>query len=217
MIEPASQLEPQAELQPADVTPDTVLRRAAAGVHLLFVPDPKQPHWLLWGSEAAQSALAVLGEPGSQLVPTSTCSRVRGYRLPLLEGGVQLAALTQGELLQLPPSVAVWSLAAKLGLELVAREQLLPRVIKQGDQQVARWSVVLNQSQDAERFDALIQAFPVAAHAWPVSRPEGAADAEAAVLVWTASALLREFLDTFADHLLRTAQPRAPTPAAASW
>ncbi len=194
-------------MQPASATPEAALRRVAAGVHLLFVPDLKQPHWLLWGSEAGQSALAVLGEPGSHLVPDEALKlrRVRGYRLPLLEGGVQLATLTQAELLQLPPSVAVWSLAAKLGLELVAREQLLPRVVKQGEQQVARWSVVLNQAQDAERVAALAHAFPVAAHACPVGRPE--ADAEA-VLVWTASALLREFLDTFADQLLRTAQPR---------
>ncbi|MGE0116123.1 MAG: DEAD/DEAH box helicase [Steroidobacteraceae bacterium] len=201
---------------PADAvsTSDVETRPVTTGLHLLFVPDAEQAHWLLWGSEAAQSPLAVLGEPATRVIPDESCAektfklrRVRGYRLPLLEGGVQLAALTQTELSQLPPSVAVWSLAAKLGLELVAREQVLPRVIKHADRQVARWSVVLNLPHDAERVTALAQAFPVAAHALPLTRPD--AQADSTVLVWTASALLREFLDTLADQLLRAAQPRS--------
>ncbi len=208
MIEPDPEIAPSA-VPPLTTVPDAALRPVMAGVHLLFVPDPDQPHWLLWGSEAAHSPLAVLGEPGTQVIPDEAFKlrRVRGYRLPLLDGAVQLAALTQAELPQLPPSVAVWSLAAKLGLELVAREQVLPRVVKQAEQQVARWSVVLNLPQDAERVAALAQAFPVAAHALPMTRPVD--QAGATTLVWTASALLREFLDTFADRLLRVAQPRS--------
>lgn len=212
MIEPAETVPP---VEPSLASlPDAELRPVPAGVHLLFVPDVGQAHWLLWGSEAAQSPLAVLGEPATQVIPDESFSdqsfklrRVRGYRLPLLEGAVQLATLTQAELSLLPPSVAVWSLAAKLALELVAREQLVPRVFKQGEQQVARWSVVLTLPQDAARFTALTQAFPVAAHVLPLNRPD--ATAGSPVLVWTASALLREFLDTFADQLLRIAQPRS--------
>ncbi|MGC3982571.1 MAG: DEAD/DEAH box helicase [Steroidobacteraceae bacterium] len=221
MIEPASDTAQPAELPmvvdgPAEISagaPDAEPRPVMAGVHLLFIPDGVQSHWLLWGSEAAQSPLAVLGEPGTHIIPDEAFKlrRVRGYRLPLLEGAVQLAALTQGELPQLPPSVAVWSLAAKLGLELVAREQLLPRIVKQAEQQVARWTVVLNLPADAQRMAALAQAFPVAAHAVPLiptMAVQTAAEAGAPVMVWSAAALLREFLDTLADQLLRAAQPQ---------
>jgi len=237
MIEPPPEILPTTEA-PASlsaVMPEAAameLRPVLAGVHLVFVPngapETARAHWFLWGNEAAQSSLAVLGEPGTQVIPDDhfKVRRVRGYRLPLLEGAAQLATMTQVELINQPPSVAVWSLAAKLGLELVAREQMLPRVFKQAEQQVARWTVVLNLPHDAERFAALVAAFPVAAHACPVVRPD--ANADQSIKIWTASALLREFLDTFADQLLRAAQPRpktrkqiaAPpvqTPSAAPW
>jgi hypothetical protein len=212
MTESLSEAQPP-EAVPLASAPEDSLRPVLAGVHLLFVPDATQPHWLLWGSEAAHSPLAVLGEPSTRVIPDESFAeqgfklrRVRGYRLPLLDGAVQLAALTQAELSLLPPSLAVWSLAAKFGLELVAREQLVPRVVKQADEQVARWKVVLNLPHDAMRFGELAQAFPVAAHALPIGHV--GAPTDSAVLVWTARALLREFLDTFADHLLRAAQPR---------
>jgi superfamily II DNA or RNA helicase len=180
----------------------------SASVHLLFVPDAQRAHWLLWGSEAAQSPLAIFGEPTSRVLPDETLKlrRVRGYRLPLLEGVAQLAAIDQAELLQLPASVVVWVLATKLGLELVAREQLVPRVRKQEGVQVARWSVVLNQSQDMKRFEQLVRAFPVAAHALPLVSPTTAQLADPDLLIWNAASLLREFLDNLADQLVRAAQ-----------
>ncbi len=60
MIEPDPEIAPSA-VPPLTTVPDAALRPVMAGVHLLFVPDPDQPHWLLWGSEAAHSPLAVLG------------------------------------------------------------------------------------------------------------------------------------------------------------
>ncbi|MGD9841407.1 MAG: DEAD/DEAH box helicase [Steroidobacteraceae bacterium] len=178
-------------------------------MHLLFVPDAQCPHWLLWGGEAGQSPLAVFGEPTSRVLPDETLKlrRVRGYRLPLLEGVVQLAAIEQTELPRLPASLAVWSLAAKLGLELVAREQLVPRVYKQEGVQVARWSVALNQSQDVRRVEQLAQSFPVAAHALPLLAPTTALVSDPDMQMWNAASLLREFLDTLADQLVRAAQP----------
>ncbi len=220
MLEPASETAtPGIATGVALPAVESGLRPVLPAVHLLFVPDAAQAHWLLWGSEAAQSPLAVLGEPATRAIPDEhyKLRRIRGYRLPLLEGAMQLAALNQAELQQLPPSVAVWSLAAKLGLELVAREQLLPRVIKVADVQVARWCVALNLAQDVQRVSALAEAFPVAAHALPLNVPGAAPSApvnaatgdEAQLQIWTASALLHEFLDTFADLLVRAAQPHA--------
>ncbi len=193
----------------SEVTAESVaVAPVPVGVHLLFVPDYQRAHWLLWGSEAAQSPLAILGEPTSRVIPDEKLClrRVRGYRLPLLEGVVQLAAIKQAELPDLAASVAVWSLASKLGLELVAREQFVPRVHKQDGIQAACWSVVLNQPHDMQRFDQLANAFPVAAHAVPLGAPASGAGDDHALPVWTASALLREFLDTLADQMVRTAQ-----------
>lgn len=196
------------DLPPRPVMPGVV----QGGAHLLFVPDPDRPGWFLWGNEAAQSALAVLGEPASRVIPDERLRlrRVRGYRLPLLEGAVQLAAAPQTELSRWPASLAAWSLAAKFGLELVAREQVLPRVIRQQDWQRARWCVALHQAQDAERFAILADGLPVAAHALPVM-PVSAASVEDSVRIWSAAPLLREFLDTLADQLVRVANS-SPAP-----
>jgi superfamily II DNA or RNA helicase len=195
----------------ADVA--AIVRPVLTAAHLVFVPEPDSPHWFLWGSEAAQSALAVQGEPGSMWLPDEgqdglRLRRVRGYRLPLLDGATQLAALSQGELLRLPLSVAVWSLAAKLALELVARQQLVPRVVKTGGKQVVCWQVSLNLAHDCERVRQLLLAFPVAAHAVPLTAPTAQERQSADIAVWAAPALLQAFLDTLADQLVRAAQPQ---------
>jgi hypothetical protein len=82
MIEPAPESTP-GEL-PLAAPPNAELRPVMAGVHLVFVPNAAQAHWLLWGNEAAQNPLAVLGEPGTQIIPDETFKvrRVRGYRIP---------------------------------------------------------------------------------------------------------------------------------------
>jgi len=189
-----------------------------AGVHLVFVPDVARPRMMIWGSDVANHPLAVNGESASLLLPDDSFKsrRVRGYVVPLLDAVAQLAAMTQSEIEQAACSVAVWSLASKLLLELVARERLVPRVMKLAGEQRARWSVVLNLPQDSDRFDALVQAFPVAAHAVPHARDanNNVIDArspgpqDSPVRVWTAAALLREFLDMAADQLLRSAVQR---------
>ncbi|HEX2585508.1 MAG TPA: DEAD/DEAH box helicase, partial [Steroidobacteraceae bacterium] len=186
-----------------------------AGVHLVFVPDVARPRMLLWGSDVANHPLAVSGESGSLLLPDESFKlrRVRGYYVPLQDALIQLSAMTQAEIEQAPASVAVWSLAAKFLLELVARERLVPRVVKQAGEQRARWSVVLNLPQDQERFATLVQAFPIAAHAVPhatdannnVVDARSPASADAPIRIWMADALLREFFDTAADGLVRSA------------
>jgi len=210
--------------EPADLDLDmqTAVTEAvipAVGVHLVFVPDVVRPRMLLWGSDVANHSLAVSGESGSLLLPDESFKlrRVRGYYVSLQDAVVQLSAMTQSEIEQSPASVAVWSLAAKFLLELVARERLVPRVVKQAGEQRARWSVVLNLPQDQERFATLVQAFPVAAHAVPhatdannnVVDARSPASADAPIRIWTAEALLREFFDTAADVLVRAAAQQA--------
>jgi len=206
--------------EPADL--DVELQQAvteavipAVGVHLVFVPDVARPRMLLWGSDVANHSLAVSGESGSLLLPDESFKlrRVRGYYMSLQDALIQLSAMTQSEIEQAPASVAVWSLAAKFLLELVARERLVPRVVKQAGEQRARWSVVLNLPQDQERFTTLVQAFPVAAHAVPhaidannnVVDARSPTSADIPIRIWTADALLREFFDAAADVLVRSA------------
>ncbi len=186
----------------------------ATGVHLVFVPDATRPRMLLWGSDVANHPLAVAGESGSLLLPDELFKlrRVRGYFVPLIDAVAQLAAMTQTEIEQAPTSIAVWSIAAKFLLELVARERLVPRVVKQAGDQRARWSVALNLPQDHDRFTSLVNAFPIAAHAVPhvMDANNNVGDARPATpatltRIWSAAALLREFLDKAADQLLRNA------------
>ena len=189
-----------------------------AGVHLVFMPDVARPRMMLWGSDVANHPLAVNGESASLLLPDETFKlrRVRGYSVPLLDAVAQLAAMTQSEIEQAPASIAVWSLASKLLLELVARERLVPRVLKQAGEQRARWCAVLNLPQDQDRFDSLVLAFPIAAHAIPhamdasgsVVDTRTPASPDLPVRIWTAEALLHEFLDMGADQLVRNATQR---------
>jgi superfamily II DNA or RNA helicase len=219
---------PDSHNEPGAIDAAANARPVLAAAHLVFVPERDTPHWFLWGSEAAQSALAVQGEPGSMWLPDETqqtlrLRRIRGYRLPLLDGAMQLASLSQGELLGLPLSVSVWSLAAKLALELVSRQQLVPRVLKTGGRQVACWQVSLNLAHDRERVSQLLLAFPIAAHAVPVTPPTVQERQGADLAVWSAPALLQTFMDMLADQLVRAAQPRVrkrkatATPADGSW
>jgi hypothetical protein len=199
-----------AELQ--NTTTAAVVAPVTAGMHLSFVPDTSRPRMMLWGGEAANSPLAVAGDPGSLMLPDEALKvrRVRGYFIPLLDAVTQLAAMTQVELQQTSSSIAVWSLAAKLALELVVRERIVPRVIKQSGEQVARWSVTLNLPEDAQRVTHLARAFPVAAHAVllrAIVTPgdDAITNSSGAPQVWSAAALLREFLDSVADQLVRAA------------
>jgi hypothetical protein len=197
-----------AALSAALPTPASAVAAGTLDCHLLFVPDVERPHWMLWGHDAMNSPLASLGVLTSQVIPDATLKmrRIRGYRLPLLEGVAYLVALKQNELSTLPASIAVWSVASKFALELVAREQCVPRVLKQSGVQVARWSVVLNQVQDLQRFEQLISAFPIAAHAFPYETETAELPEHRSARVWSAAGLLRQFLDVVADQLVRTAQ-----------
>lgn len=171
------------------------------GAHLVFVPDADNPCFMLWGKRAMVHPLAVIGEPVARMLPDEALHlrRVRGYALPLLEGVTQLAALTQLELTQASASIATWSLAAKFALELVSRGCIVPRVGT-----CARWNVALGATTDRQRLAALVRAFPVAAHAVQIEPP--AENTEP--LIWAPAALLRTFLDTVADQLVRQSVPR---------
>ncbi|WP_437684041.1 SNF2 helicase-associated domain-containing protein [Sorangium sp. So ce131] len=214
---------------------------------LVFLPDDLR--FFLWG-DTDQDRLAArpLGAttPAEALVVTETgrAARKAGEAAPLLDGLSALASMAQGDRERAPPSVAAWSLASKLALDLVVRERVVPRLVYAGGGTEACWVVSLAAPEDAARVAALARAMPAAAHAVPVASgtdggaastgktsdgraastgktSDGRARAHRAPEVWSAEALLRAFLDAVADALARgsaTNHPGPPPrPARAPW
>ncbi|MDR7539961.1 MAG: DEAD/DEAH box helicase [Armatimonadota bacterium] len=201
-------------------------------MHLVYHPSPA-PRLFLWGrrpdGEAVTGPLVALGRPDTAQVVTDRgrARRVRGVAVDLLEGVAALAALEARDLGRAPASVAAWSLAAKLCLDLVARERVVPLVRRGPSGLEARWGVSLALPEDGERFFRLARSFPPAAHAVPHLGDAGASDGHSSrgrdtrassgraqgswpTAIWTPQALLLHFADTVADALVRRAYAGLP-------
>ncbi|MGH8177491.1 MAG: DEAD/DEAH box helicase [Steroidobacter sp.] len=170
----------------------------------------------LWGEHAERIAFAAAGKPDRIRSISSNCtlSDVDGVCVPLLDALPSLAAFSAADLTRLPASISVWSLAAKLALELVARGRIVPFVESADEHVVARWRISLAAADDAQRVSSLAKTFPFAAHAVPVeaavahSRPKKStrtAVRRDALHAWAADALLERFLDASADAIVRSA------------
>jgi SNF2 family DNA or RNA helicase len=166
---------------------------------LVFLPIVE--NLLLWGDDAQRAGLAELGTRHvAPLVTPEGVRDVEGLKLPLLHGAASLAGISAEALAELPPSVAIWALASKLGLELVARERVVPKLARRQGRMEARWAAALSASEDSGRVAALARSMPPAAHAVPVG-----SDAKAGE-VWAPDALLRAYLDALVDTLLRSSR-----------
>ncbi|KYG04730.1 hypothetical protein BE21_45035, partial [Sorangium cellulosum] len=102
---------------------------------LVFLPD--ELRLFLWDDTAPEGLAArSLGAatPAEAVVITEAGRAVRktGEAAPLLDGVSALASMAQDDLGRAPPSVAAWSLASKLALDLVVRERVVPRVAPAG-------------------------------------------------------------------------------------
>ena len=190
--------------------------------HLLFIPDARNPRFFLWGGAAVDalgaaptvSSLAARGKRETARVVDESLhvADVTGTAISLRDALPALAVLSDDLAAAAPASVAAWSFAAKLALDLVARERLVPRVRRASDGATeARWSVVLASAADAERVRTLAEALPPAAHAIPADATSVSAGTRtrarptASVTVWAPEALLRAFLDLAADVIVRAA------------
>src|SRR5689334_21636097 len=101
--------------------------------HVVYIPERTAPHFFVWGCTEANSLCALGVAAREQLLDESMQIRaVEGVAIPLLSALPQLASVSANELSSLTPSHAVWSLAAKLALDLIARERLAPRVGQAG-------------------------------------------------------------------------------------
>jgi SNF2 family DNA or RNA helicase len=178
----------------------------AAALHVVFIPDRDAPRFFLWGDAATASPLGSLGVAACESLADESLEvrEITGIAVPLAAALPPLAAIGGVELLEAAPSLAAWSLAAKLVLDLVARERTAPRIIRNGAKTEARSCVSLGLREDRDRFVALAKSFPLAAHAVPI-----ASSTKRVVRIWAADDLLRAFLDIGADVLVRTAHVSA--------
>jgi superfamily II DNA or RNA helicase len=178
--------------------------------HLVFLPETDRPRLFAWGGSAPGpwlTAATARSERATVVGAGCAYERVSGVAVPLADALPGLAALGVEDLERVPASVAVWSLASKLALDLVARGRMVPKVDESG----ARWAVSLTDPDDAERVSRLARAFPAAAHAVPVEKPSSRGRsragrprrAAASVRVWHPQALLKTYLDAAATGLVR--------------
>lgn len=174
------------------------------GVGAVFVPGdpPRTGHLALWPppDHPGGPAGGHLGEVEVVLPAGSTVRR----RLPpaML---VPIAAVVSWLAEPSPeasPSLAAWTVAARLGLQLIARGRLLPAASPDG---LDAWRVGPLDPSDLSRLAELAAAMPPEAHALPVvgSRP---------VRIRSAGALIRDLWDALADVLVRS--PAAATTVA---
>jgi SNF2 family DNA or RNA helicase len=183
---------------------------------LVFVPDVES--LFLWGEDKTGHALATLAGAGRgarhELVTPAGVRECEGVELSFVETLTAFATLATTELDTLPPSAAIWVLATKLGLELVARERDVPVLARRGERTEARWAAALSASEDSARVTALAACMPPSAHAVPLAR--------GSLELWAPEALLRAYLDAVVDAFVRAArgEPRAaphPSVKAARW
>lgn len=189
--------------------------------YLVFRPRPAQASdFFLWGPALAGGRPAVLerlaasGRDSTARVVTGeqAIREVTGLSVPLMAAVEALADVDAQELDRLPASVAAWSLGAKLALDLVARERVVPlaRPCRGGAE--ARWGVSLALPGDHERFQQLARALPPAAHALVdggLPGPRRGRRRPRPARPWSPEALLLEFLDATADALVRAAAAEA--------
>jgi hypothetical protein len=176
--------------------------RAAGGPHFFLWPRPHTPAPAHSPDGGALAALMAAAEDSAARVVTEArrSERVEGSAIPLAHALPVLAAMPADDLAVAPPSVAAWSLAAKLALDLAARERMAPVVEVTAAGARTRWGVSLALVEDGERFRKLVAAFPPSAHAVAVAG-DGAR-------IWAADALLLEFLDDVVDALAHGALAR---------
>lgn len=178
--------------------------------------------WKTESAIAAAPAAALPGAPASEILSIPArwkrsksldglaLARVDGVRLPLADGLTTLVELPlvgeHGR--RASRSLAVWSAAAKLALELVAAHCVVPWASEKDGIVHARWRAAL-RPDDRRRAGALARALPMAGRAWA-----GASSTRGRPKVLAAGAAVRGFLDAAVDVLLR---PNGSERTAAAW
>jgi SNF2 family DNA or RNA helicase len=119
-------------------------------------------------------------------------TEVTGLALPAGEAVRVLVELDESTL-HAGDDLLFWRVAARFVLELLARERFIPVLGREGDVAAGRW-VPLLQGADRERFSALVEAIPPAAHALVLADENQLSAAD----------LLFEFMAYATDGLIRS-------------
>lgn len=174
----------------------------------VFVPGdpPRNGHLALWPPPVGP------GEKGlvELVLPSPTGRTIRRREVSVHMIGI---ADLVGWLANRPhdpsPSLAAWVVAARLGLDLIARGRLLPAASAAGWDS---WRVGPLDPADADRLAALVAAFPPEAHALPIPRTTPRR-------IRSAEALIRDLWDALADALVRSpaAAESVARPTFAAW
>ena len=146
-----------------------------------------------------------------------------GIRLPLVETvrGLVRLDIEETEKRRVSDSMRVWTLAAKLAVELVARGHFVPVIDHAPNGRTyARWAVAAMTAETRDRISALERALPLAGHTLLLDEGEDSDEPRDKrqrrrkrkpvgddTRVWSRPALLRAFLDAVADAMCREALP----------
>lgn len=167
------------------------------------------------------------------VIPTPTRNKTDDWeiagltaiRLPLMDTIRALVRLDTEEARRqrVSDSVRIWSMAAKLGVELVAAGHMVPILDRNDkDHPYARWAITSMTPETRQRIRALEEALPIAAHSLVLDDGQGHESARRKrknrrrrqrkvvtpdTTVWKGEVLLRLFLDSVADALVREASP----------
>ena len=153
------------------------------------------------GSSPIPSSILIAEPPRSRAKTKLAAWTVAAYRLSAEEAMELLCASAGKRTLAtgviVGPDLAYWSEALRLAGSMVARQQYLPGLTSDTDEIRATWDPVF-VGADAERLARLARQMPAAARA--LSEPNATAPPQ-----MPSTAVLRRFLATQTDHLVRTA------------
>ena len=115
---------------------------------LVFLPEAEA--LFLWSEGQLSHVLSELEQAGeswtAQLIAPDGLRATRGRKLPLVQSATKLALVPASELSTLSGSLAVWSLASKLALDLLARERVVPTIARVAGRIEARWAAASSAS-----------------------------------------------------------------------
>jgi hypothetical protein len=182
------------------------------GAEATFIPG-ERPRVFLWSSASREAPPweEDVGEPGQQNLTIPGCWTEKGRRARLGVAAVSGMSVPLENILErlvtmrlvdtrqysVTRSVAAWSAVAKLAVELVAGQHVVPWVELDDDRDRARWRAAL-RPEDRRRAEALARAMPPAGRAWP-----GASGRSFRPRLMGAWHAVRSFLDEAVDVLVR--------------
>ena len=187
------------------------LRKMLLGLKPAASPACHVTAWLPTRGDSPVPSSALIAEPPRSRVKAKLAPwTVAAYRFSTAEAVELLCASIGKRMLAAGVIVGVdlayWAEVLRFAGSMMARQQFLPGFTTDADEPRATWDPVFI-GMDAERLAGLARRMPAAARA--LSEPDVAAPPER-----PSTAVLRQFVATLTDYLVRTATSDASPPAA---